>query len=215
MLKPSPARLNWTMETEPVSYPDAISHMQLRVAAIRAGLEPEQIWLLEHPACYTAGTSANENDLTDPDLFPVFETGRGGQYTYHGPGQRIAYAMLDLQKRGIDIREYVCMLERWIIATLKQFDINGECRDGRIGVWVSYDGREDKIAALGVRVSRGVAYHGISINNNPNLDHFRGIVPCGIKEYGVTSLTQLGRNVSMAELDRALQQQFYPIFGAE
>lgn len=214
MLKPSPARLSWAIETKPVPYPDAIAHMQSRVAAIRAGLEPEQIWLLEHPACYTAGTSADKKDLVDTNLFPVFETGRGGQYTYHGPGQRIAYAMLDLQKRGIDIREYVCMLERWIIATLKQFGVNGECRNGRIGVWVSHHGHEDKIAALGVRVSRGVAYHGISININPDLSHFRGIIPCGIKDYGVTSLSDLDVNVSASELDRALEQQFYPIFGA-
>ncbi len=205
--------INWQISETTIPYPDAIALMQNRVAAIRAGTAGEQIWLLEHPPCYTAGTSADKRDLTDPDLFPVFETGRGGQYTYHGPGQRVAYVMLDLKKRGIDIRQYVCMLERWIIETLAEFGIRGECRAGRIGVWVSQNGREDKISALGVRVSRGVAFHGISINLNPDLSHFAGIVPCGIKDYGVTSIQKLGKKISMTELDSALKRNFIPIFG--
>lgn len=205
----------WKTSQSPIPYPDALAEMQKRVAGIRAGTDSEQIWLLEHPPCFTAGTSAQGADLVGPSPFPVYETGRGGQYTYHGPGQRIGYAMLDLQKRGIDIRDYVCRLEKWIIAALADFGVKGELRDGRIGVWVRHGAQESKIAAIGVRVSRGVAFHGISINVNPDLSHYRFIIPCGIKEHGVTSLEALGARADMAQLDAALQRHFPQQFGVE
>ena len=191
--------------------------MEQRVAAIRAGMAEECVWLLEHPPLYTAGTSAAPSDLLDPDRFPVFSTGRGGQYTYHGPGQRICYVMLDLTVRKKDVRAYVCALEDWIIASLASFGVTGERRDGRVGVWVSRPDRgpgcEDKIAAVGVRVRRWVTFHGISLNVDPELEHYSGIVPCGVTGHGVTSLADLGVSVSMDEVDRVLRAQFEARFG--
>ena len=188
--------------------------MKARAAAIAAGDAPELIWLIEHPPLYTAGTSANSADLVSPDQFEVHETGRGGQYTYHGPGQRVGYAMLDLRKRGRDVSAFVRGLEQWIIDALASFDVNAERRCGRVGVWVVRDnGEEEKIAAIGVRLKKWVSFHGISINVNPNLNHFGGIVPCGIREHGVASLASLGRDVSMEDMDRALKQSFEAIFG--
>ncbi len=192
--------------------------MEARVAAIREGTAPEWVWLVEHPPLYTAGTSARTPDLLTPDRFPVFDAGRGGQYTYHGPGQRVAYVMLDLRARKLGVRDYVCRLEDWIIVTLARFGLKGERRDGRIGIWVDCgpDGlggrREDKIAAIGVRVRRWVSYHGIAINVEPDLGHFGGIVPCGIAEHGVTSLVDLGYPVTMDDLDVALRQTFAAVF---
>ncbi len=197
--------------------------MQARVEDIIAGRAPEAIWLLEHPPLYTAGTSAKPVDLVDPDRFEVFEARRGGQYTYHGPGQRVAYAMLDLNRRGRDVRAYVAKLEDWIIRTLAEFGVKGELREGRVGVWVvrhdlplreSGAPQEDKIAAIGVRLKKWVAFHGISINLDPDLEHFSGIVPCGIKNHGVTSLVDLGLTVSMNDLDLALMRDFEVVFGA-
>ncbi len=188
--------------------------MKARAAAIAAGEANELIWLLEHPPLYTAGTSANPSDLVAPGQFDVFETGRGGQYTYHGPGQRVAYAMLDLRKRGRDVSAFVRGLEQWIIDTLDEFDVAAERRCGRVGVWVTRDdGREEKIAAIGVRLKKWVSFHGISINVAPDLSHFGGIVPCGISEHGVASLASLGRDVTMSEVDNALKSNFGKIFG--
>lgn len=203
-------------------YAETLQAMEARVAAIAAGEADEAVWLLEHPPLYTAGTSAKAQDLTDPGRFPVFTAGRGGQYTYHGPGQRVAYVMLDLNKRGRDVRRFVAMLERWIIATLAEFNVTGEIRDGRVGVWVTRpdkpdlpDGslREDKIAAIGVKLRRWISFHGISINVEPALSHFDGIVPCGIRGHGVTSLVDLGLPVTMADLDAALIANFGEVFG--
>ena len=204
-------------------YAQTLAAMEDRVAAIAAGTAPEAIWLLEHPPLYTAGTSARAADLTDPARFPVHIAGRGGQYTYHGPGQRVAYVMLDLNKRGRDVRQFVCALENWIIATLAEFNVKGERRAGRVGVWVtrpdrtlSPDGtpQEDKIAAIGVKLRRWVSFHGISINVEPDLSHFAGIVPCGIREHGVTSLVDLGLPVTLADLDASLTKTFPRVFGA-
>lgn len=197
-------------------YEATLAAMEARVAQISAGTAPEAIWLLEHPPLYTAGTSSNIQDLTDPNRFPVHIAGRGGQYTYHGPGQRVVYVMLDLNQRGRDVRKFVCALENWIIATLAEFNIKGERRTGRVGVWVTRADRsspagtlaEDKIAAIGVKLRRWVSFHGISINLEPNLSHFDGIVPCGIKGYGVTSLVDLGLPVTMHDLDAALAKTF-------
>lgn len=192
--------------------------MEARVAAIRAGTAPELVWLLEHPPLYTAGTSARTADLVDPDRLPVFPSGRGGQYTYHGPGQRVAYVMLDLQRRNPDLRHFVGGLEEWAIRALARFGISGERREGRVGIWVQRpDGREDKIAAIGVRLRRWVTFHGISINLDPDLTHYAGIVPCGIHAtdaapFGVTSLRALGVNTDMAALDRALKETFDDVF---
>ena len=196
--------MDWLISPQPVDYMDAITVMETRVAAIRSGQADEQIWLLEHPSLYTAGTSAKATDLLQP-RFPVYDTGRGGQYTYHGPGQRVAYVMIDLKKRGNDVRKYVWSLEEWIIQTLAQFGIDGKRIDGRVGIWV---GERDpkKIAAIGVRVRHGVTYHGISINVNPDLSHFDGIVSCGISDAGVTSFRDLGLNTTMGELDQVLQK---------
>ncbi|GAB2176838.1 lipoyl(octanoyl) transferase LipB [Dongia sp. agr-C8] len=202
-----------------VDYPAALAEMEARAAAIHAGTAPEQVWLLEHPPLYTAGTSARPEDLLLPEALPVYKAGRGGQLTYHGPGQRIGYVMLDLAARGGDLRRYVHDLEDWIIRSLACFGVKGERRDGRIGIWVAgEDGREDKIAALGVRVRHGVTFHGIAINRDPDLAHFAGIVPCGIQEsatqpFGVTSLAKLGKSVTQAELDAALQRSFGTVFG--
>lgn len=220
----SPAREDvfWMVSDRPVSYPDALAAMEQRIAGIHEGTQPETIWLLEHPPLYTAGTSARREDLTDPDRFPVYEAGRGGQYTYHGPGQRVAYVMLDLARRGRDIRGFVRQVEDWVIAALAEFNVKGERRDGRVGVWVvrhdkplGPDGKpaEEKIAAIGLRVRKWVSFHGISINVDPDLEHFSGIVPCGIREHGVTSLVDLGLPVTMSDLDVALKTTFDDIFG--
>jgi lipoyl(octanoyl) transferase len=202
--------MEWIISQGPIAYPDAVSFMESRVAGIRAGTAGEAVWLLEHPPLYTAGTSAKAGDLLD-NRFPVFETGRGGQYTYHGPGQRVAYVLLDLKKRQAvpDIRKYIHNLEEWIIRTLAEFGVVGERREGRVGIWVDRGGgREEKIAAIGVRVRHWVTYHGIAINVNPDLTHFSGIVPCGIREHGVTSLHALGKAISMADLDNTLKEQW-------
>ncbi len=186
--------------------------MQERAAAIRDGNAPELIWLLEHPPLYTAGTSANAEDLVAPDKFPVYDAGRGGQYTYHGPGQRIAYVLLDLKKRGSDIRAFVQDLEKWVIDVLAQYQIKGEIREGRVGVWIANGRQEDKIAAIGVRVRKWVSFHGISINVEPDLSHYDGIVPCGISEFGVTSLVNQGIPISLAEFDIELKDSFERVF---
>lgn len=199
----------WIIDREPVLYPDAVVRMEARVEAILAGGAPELVWLLEHPPLYTTGTSADSAELLEPGRFPVFASGRGGRTTYHGPGQRIGYAVLDLRARGRDVRTYVRGLEEWVILTLAAFGIQGERRPGRVGIWVARgDGREDKIAAIGVRVRRWVAYHGIAINVRPDLDHFRGIIACGIREHGVTSLADLGVDAPMAAVDAALRAAF-------
>ena len=213
--------VEWITSDALVPYEDAVAFMDKRVAQIAAGEAEECIWLLEHPALYTAGTSAKREDLTDPDRFPVYDSKRGGQYTYHGPGQRVAYVMLDLNKRGRDIRRFVTQLETWMIAALAEFNVTAEIRDGRVGVWVPRpekaplpDGspREDKIGAIGVRLRRWISFHGISINLEPELSHFDGIVPCGITGHGVTSLVDLGLPVTMNDLDIALKKQFEAVF---
>jgi lipoyl(octanoyl) transferase len=215
--------IEWVVEEGLLPYPDAVAAMERRAAQIAAGEAPEQVWLVEHPPLYTAGTSAREADLIAPDRFPVFRAGRGGEFTYHGPGQRVVYLMLDLNKRGPDLRRYVATLEDWIIATLARFNVAGERREDRIGVWVRRpdkpplpDGRpaEDKIAAIGIRVRRWVTFHGISLNVDPDLEHYSGIVPCGVTGYGVTSLVDLGIPVSMAEVDAALKATFEARFGS-
>jgi lipoyl(octanoyl) transferase len=207
----------WKTARDPVSYQDGLHWMEGRVAEIGAGTAPETVWLLEHPPVYTAGTSARPEDLLTPDRFPVFKTGRGGQYTYHGPGQRVAYVMLDLGVRGRDLRKFVNSLEKWLIRTLGDFGVEGETRPGRVGVWVRHrrDGgiAESKIAALGIRIRRWVSYHGISLNVSPDLGHFAGIVPCGVREHGVTSLADLGIAASMPDVDRSLRHHFQDIFG--
>jgi lipoyl(octanoyl) transferase len=205
--------MEWLITNNPVPYDVAMAFMEKRVSEIKNGTAEEVVWLLEHPPLYTAGTSANTSDLLEPERFPVYEAGRGGQYTYHGPGQRVAYTMIDLKKRGGDVRRYVSDLEEWIIRSLAGLDVTAERRDGRIGIWVSRDdGSEDKIAALGVRVRRWVTFHGISINVMPDLSHFSGIVPCGINEHGVTSLADLGNPTSMADLDQHLRTSFEEVF---
>ncbi|TQV77938.1 lipoyl(octanoyl) transferase LipB [Denitrobaculum tricleocarpae] len=208
--------VEWRIDDTPVAYPDAVAFMDQRVAQIRAGTARDAVWLLEHPSLYTAGTSAQAADLIQPDRFPVYKSGRGGQYTYHGPGQRVGYVMLDLRSRKNDLRCYVHDLEEWIIRTLASFNVQGERREGRVGIWVDRGhGREDKIAAIGVRVRQWVAFHGIAINLDPDLSHFEGIVPCGIAEHGVTSLADLGLPVTMADLDVALRAAFEEVFGRE
>jgi lipoyl(octanoyl) transferase len=205
--------IEWRIDTVPVDYEPTVKEMEARVAAIRAGTEPELVWLLEHPPLYTAGTSARAEDLLDPHYLPVHRTGRGGRYTYHGPGQRIAYVMLDLTRRDRDVRCHVHRLEEWMIRTLARFGIQGERRDGRVGIWVARPGgQEEKIAAIGVRVRRWVTYHGVALNVDPELDHYRGIVPCGIAEHGVTSLARLRVGVTMTEVDRTLRERFGEIF---
>lgn len=206
--------IEWTISPNPIGYEDAIAVMEDTVADIRAGASPEQVWLLEHPSLYTAGSSAKPADLLDKK-FPVHETGRGGQYTYHGPGQRIGYVMLDLKKRqkAPDVKQYICDLEQWIIDSLAEFGIKGERRAGRVGIWVVKEDahgvtREAKIAAIGVRIRHWVTYHGIAINLIPDLSHFNGIVPCGISEHGVTSFEDLGVKATMADLDEALKKNF-------
>ena len=210
--------IEWRISDGPVPYPEAVQTMEARVAAIRGGIAREIVWLLEHPPLYTAGTSARAGDLLEPDRFPVYVTGRGGRYTYHGPGQRVAYVMLDLKRREPDLRRFVHDLEEWVIRTLARFNVRGERRDGRIGIWVARPGgHEDKIAAIGVRIRHWVSYHGIALNLDPALEHFTGIVPCGIESgpdsrFGVTSLHDLGILVSMAELDGALKGAFSEVF---
>ncbi|WP_171170687.1 lipoyl(octanoyl) transferase LipB [Ruegeria sp. HKCCA0370] len=214
--------MEWKITDGLTSYDDAVASMEARVAAIANGEAEECVWLLEHPPLYTAGTSARIEDLTDPDRFPVYASKRGGEYTYHGPGQRVAYVMLDLNKRGRDVRQFVKQLETWVISALAEFNVQGEIREGRVGVWVRRDDKpltatgkpaEDKIAAIGLRLRKWVSFHGISVNVEPDLEHFSGIVPCGISEYGVTSLVDLGLPVTMADLDAALKKTFADVFG--
>ena len=209
--------VTWRVDDAPVPYEEAVEAMEARAAAIVRGDAPELVWLLEHPPLYTAGTSARAADLIEPERLPVHRTGRGGQYTYHGPGQRVAYVMLDLNRRRPDLRAYVASLEAWLIATLAAFAIRGERREDRVGVWVRRpekgEGGEDKIAAIGIRVRRWVSLHGVSLNVEPDLSHFSGIVPCGVARHGVTSLADLGHVVSMPEVDMALRAAFEPIFG--
>jgi lipoyl(octanoyl) transferase len=203
----------WYLSREPVAYPLALAAMEVRVAAILAGEAGDAVWLLEHPPLYTRGTSARPEELLDP-RFPVYASGRGGRFTYHGPGQRVAYPILDLRRRGADVRAYVCRLEGWIIAALACLGVRGERRAGRVGIWVAADdGSEAKIAALGVRVRRWISFHGIALNVAPDLDHFSGIVPCGLAGYAVTSLSRLGIDVTMAEVDRILARTFSETFG--
>jgi lipoyl(octanoyl) transferase len=216
---PGGGAVEWRISDAPVPYPEAIAAMEARVAAIAAREAPEQVWLLEHPPLYTSGTSGKPGDLLDP-RFPMFASGRGGQLTYHGPGQRVGYVMLDLKRRQPDVRAYVAALEQWIIHTLAAFNVRGERREDRVGVWVKRPdkglGFEDKIAAIGVRLRHWVSFHGIAINVEPDLSHFDAIVPCGVADprYGVTSLVDLGHPVAMADVDVALRQGFEQVFGA-
>lgn len=219
---PGSAAVEWRVEPDLVPYPDAVAFMEARAAAIREGTAGELVWLVEHEPLYTAGTSARPEDLLEPNRFPVFDAGRGGEYTYHGPGQRVAYVMLDLKRRREDVRAFVAALEAWIIGALARFNIRGERREDRVGVWVVRPDRpplpdgspaEDKIAAIGIRLRRWVSFHGIALNVEPRLDHFAGIVPCGIRGYGVTSLVDLGLPVTMADADLALKASFEEIFG--
>jgi lipoyl(octanoyl) transferase len=212
------AIVEWRISEGLTPYPDALATMSERAAAIRAGTAAEQVWLVEHPPLYTAGTSADPADLQDPGRFPTFDAGRGGQWTYHGPGQRTGYVMLDLTRphgsvHPRDVRSYVHGLEEWLIRALDRFNVRGERRDGRIGIWVAGPMGEAKIAALGVRVTRWVSWHGVALNVEPNLEHFGGIVPCGIREHGVTSLHALGIPVTMAESDAALMGAWAEVFG--
>jgi lipoyl(octanoyl) transferase len=209
--------VEWITSDGLTDYAEAVAFMEARADAIARGEADEAIWLLEHPPLYTAGTSAKPDDLTEPDRFPVYQAKRGGQYTYHGPGQRVAYVMLNVGERGHDVRRFVQDLETWVIAALAEFNVTGEIREGRVGVWVgrpekpcAVDGsvREDKIAALGIRLRKWVSFHGLSINVDPDLGHFSGIVPCGIRGHGVTSLVDLGLPVTMADLDLALRRTF-------
>lgn len=214
--------VEWLVADGLTDYETALSFMEARVAAIREGTASELVWLVEHPSLYTAGTSANDSDLLTPDRFPVYQTGRGGEYTYHGPGQRVAYVMLDLKRRREDVRAFVAALEEWIIQTLAEFNIRGERREDRVGVWVMRrekprlsDGSmaEDKIAAIGIRLRRWVSFHGIAINVEPELANFGGIIPCGVTEHGVTSLVDLGLPVAMSDLDVAMGKAFRSVFG--
>lgn len=212
------APAGWAVSAAPVAYPDAVAAMEARAAAIADGAGGELVWLLEHPPLYTAGVSARPGDLLEPGRFPVFETGRGGQFTYHGPGQRVAYVMLDLTRRQKDVRAFVAALEAWVIGALAQFGVAGETRSGRVGVWVERKAtgvapREDKIAAIGVKLRRWVSFHGISLNVEPDLGHFSGIVPCGVTGHGVTSLVDLGLPVTLGEADEALRASFIEVFG--
>ena len=217
--QPSGGAVEWRISDAPVPYPDAVAAMEQRVAAIAAGEAAELVWLLEHPPLYTSGTSGKSADLLEP-RFPVFQTGRGGQFTYHGPGQRVAYVMLDLKRRRPDVRAYVAGLEEWIIRTLSSFNVRGERREDRVGVWVRRPDKgpdfEDKIAAIGVRLKRWVSFHGISINVEPDLSHFSAIVPCGVADprFGVTSLVDLGHPAALTDVDLALRQAFEDVFGA-
>jgi lipoyl(octanoyl) transferase len=216
--RPDGRPVGWAISRAPVGYAEAVAAMEARAAAIAEGTAGELVWLLEHPPLYTAGVSAKPGDLVSPGRFPVFQTSRGGQFTYHGPGQRVAYVMIDLRERGRDVRAFVAALEAWIIDALAAFNVEGQIRPGRVGVWVERRApgappREDKIAAIGVRIRRWVSFHGISLNVEPNLEHFEGIVPCGIREHGVTSLVDLGLPVTMDEADAALKAAFRRAFG--
>lgn len=219
MLRPHDAQPTpeWRISRGQVPYPEAVALMEERVQGVVEGRGRELVWLLEHPPLYTAGTSARDEDLLDQTRFPVFRTGRGGQFTYHGPGQRVAYVILDLRRRGNDVRAFVEGLEEWVIRALRPFNVDGERRPGRIGVWVRRPekgaGAEDKIAAVGVRLRHWVSFHGISLNVEPDLDHYAGIVPCGVRGPGVTSLVDLGRPVGMDEVDAALLSGFREVFG--
>ena len=212
-------RIEWLISDTPVPYLDAVAFMEQRASEIYIGTAPECIWLLEHPPMYTAGTSADPTELVDPDRFPVYQAGRGGRYTYHGPGQRVAYVMLDLKMRGPDVRKFVQNLENWIVNTLSQFTVTGERSEGQVGIWVR-DGAPNsptssvsKIAAIGVRIRKWVTFHGISINVDPDLSHYEGIIPCGISMHGVTSLWNLGITATLPEVDNALKASFYEVFG--
>ena len=213
--------VQWEITEDKVDYETALAKMDNHVEKMIQGQAGEKIWLLEHPPLYTAGTSADRQDLVEPNRFPVFETKRGGQYTYHGPGQRVVYVMLDLNKRGKDVKKFVKNLESWITLTLSEFNVTGQSRDGRVGIWVERPDKplknngtleEDKIAAIGVRLRKWITLHGLSINLDPDLSHFQGIVPCGIREHGVTSLVDLGLPVSMHDLDNALKKSFSKVF---
>jgi lipoyl(octanoyl) transferase len=210
-------KLEWCISDGAVPYAEALAAMETRVADIRAGRARELVWLLEHPPLYTAGTSSKASDLLQPTRFAVHVAGRGGQYTYHGPGQRVVYVMLDLRKGGRDVSAFVCKLEQWLIATLARFNVEASTRKGRVGVWVERKGagwaREDKIAAIGVRLKRWVSFHGVALNVEPDLEHFSGIVPCGVTQHGITSLVDLGLPVSMDEVDAALRASFIELFG--
>ncbi|MFA6966795.1 lipoyl(octanoyl) transferase LipB [Bosea sp. (in: a-proteobacteria)] len=214
--------VEWVVAEDLVGYDDAVAEMEMRAGLIADGLARERVWLVEHPPLYTAGTSARDEDLIAPERFPVHRSGRGGQFTYHGPGQRVAYVMLDLKRREPDLRRFVAALESWLIATLDGFNVRGERREDRVGVWVRRPEKaagpsgafaEDKIAAIGIRVRRWVSFHGISLNVEPDLSHFDGIVPCGVSEHGVTSLVDLGLPLTMGEVDAELRAQFERIFG--
>ncbi|RPE71889.1 lipoyl(octanoyl) transferase [Pacificibacter maritimus] len=216
--------VEWKISSGLTDYDTALAEMEARADAIARGEADELIWLVEHPPLYTAGTSAKVEDLVEPDRFPVYNTRRGGQYTYHGPGQRVAYAMLDLNKRGKDVRKFVQTMEEWVIAALAEFNVKGEIREGRVGVWVLRDDKpltatgapaEDKVAAIGLRIRKWVSFHGLSINVEPDLSHFGGIVPCGITEHGVTSLVDLGLPVTMDDVDVALRNSFSDVFEKE
>ncbi|KPF63467.1 hypothetical protein IP69_19015 [Bosea sp. AAP35] len=216
------APVEWVVADGLVGYDDAVAQMERRAGLIADGLVPERVWLVEHPPLYTAGTSAKDADLIAPERFPVHRSGRGGQFTYHGPGQRVAYVMLDLKRREPDLRRFVAALESWLIATLDGFNVKGERREDRVGVWVRRPEKavrgghamaEDKIAAIGIRVRRWVSFHGISLNVEPELSHFDGIVPCGVSEHGVTSLVDLGLPLTMADVDVGLRREFERIFG--
>lgn len=219
LLPAAASPVEWRISDGLMAYPDSLRFMEERAEAIAAGTAGECVWLLEHPALYTAGTSARAADLVTPDRFPVFHTGRGGEFTYHGPGQRIGYVMLDLKRRRPDVRAFVAALEEWLIRTLDQFNVRGERREDRVGVWVRRpdkgQGHEDKIAAIGIRIRRWVTFHGVALNVEPDLSHFSGIVPCGVADprYGVTSLHDLGLLVSMPEVDMALKRAFRDVFG--
>jgi len=218
MLPRSPVAVDWAVADAPVAYPDAVAAMERRAEAIRAEGAPEMVWLVEHPPLYTAGTSARDGDLLAPTRFPVYRSGRGGQYTYHGPGQRVAYLMLDLNRREPDLRLFVRTLEEWIITTLAAFGVDGERRQDRVGIWVPRPdkgpSRDDKIAAIGIRVRRWVTFHGIALNVAPDLEHYSGIVPCGVTGQGVTSLADLGVDASLGDVDAELRRAFAPLFGS-
>ena len=204
MLSPDPPE--WRISAAPVAYEHAVDEMEARVEAVWRGAARELIWLLEHPSCYTAGVSAQEGELLEKGRFPIYRTGRGGQFTYHGPGQRVVYVICDLRRRHQDVRGFVRTLEEWLIKTLEDFHVKGERRAERPGIWVVHQGQEAKIAALGLRIRRWISYHGLSVNVAPELEHFSGIVPCGIREHKITSLAQIGKKVSMSQLDAALQR---------
>jgi lipoyl(octanoyl) transferase len=214
----APTPVEWRISDTFTAYPEVVAGMEQQVAGISSGDAGEQVWLVQHPPLYTAGTSANDDDLLDAHRFPVFQAGRGGEFTYHGPGQRVGYVMLDLNQRGRDVRQFVRDLEEWMIVTLSSFSVNGERRDGRVGIWVDrgrhggLPGKEDKIAAIGIRLRRWVSFHGVSLNVCPDLSHYEGIVPCGISQHGVTSLRDLGIDATVEEVDVALKAAFERVF---